>query len=109
MVSGNWFITPHAVQKLMQITGYEYEECLSRLLIISSTAKFVKILPSGYSLYRQYFRRSQLVRQKRREEGKFNNIKTNIGLVVAPTNKEGQLPQLVTVLFKNQYKPGIGR
>lgn len=105
MVSGNWFITPHAVNKLMQITGYTYDECLSRLLIISSTAKFVKVLPSGCSLYRQYFRRSELVREKRKQEGKVNNSKTHIGLIVAPPKEKEHLPQLVTVLYKNPYKP----
>lgn len=105
MVSGNWFITPHAVNKLMQITGYGYDECLARLLIASSTANFVKILPSGCSLYRQYFRRSELVREKRKQEGKVNNAKTHIGLIVAPPKAEGQLPQLVTVLYRNPYKP----
>lgn len=108
MVSGNWFITPHAVRKFMQITGYEYNESLSRLLIISSTAKFVKVLPSGFSLYRQYFRRSTQVREKRKQEGKVNNARTNLGLVIAPSNKEGQLPQLVTVLYRNPYKPNLG-
>ena len=105
MVSGNWFITPHAVNKLMQITGYGYDECLARLLIISVTAKFVKVLPSGCSLYRQYFRRSELVREKRKQEGKTNNAKTHIGLVVAPPKTEEQLPQLITVLYRNQHKP----
>lgn len=106
MVSGNWFITPHAVKKLMQITGYDYDECLARLLIMSSTAKFVKVLPSGCSLYRQYFKRSNTVREKRKQEGKVNNSKTHIGLVVSSPTEEGQLPQLVTVLYRNQYKPG---
>ena len=105
MISGNWFITPHAVKKLMQITGYDYNECLSRLLIISSTAKFVKVLPSGCSLYRQYFKRSRLVRELRAVEGKYNNAKTHLSFVVAPAIKEGQLPALITVLYKNIYKP----
>lgn len=104
MVTGNWFITPHAVNKLMQITGYGYDECLGRLLIISSTAKFVKVLPSGCSLYRQYFKRSEVVREKRMKEGKTKN-KAHIGLIVAPPTEKEQLPQLVTVLYKNPYKP----
>ena len=104
MVSGNWFISPHAVNKLMQITGYGYDECLARLLIISSTAKFVKVLPSGCLLYRQYFKRSAVVREKRKQEGKAKN-KAHIGLIVAPATEKEQLPQLVTVLYRNQYKP----
>ena len=53
-VSGQWFITPHAVQRYRErfASRATYEEALSELIRASVTARRVKVLPTGFVLYR---------------------------------------------------------
>ena len=51
---GNWYITPHAIKQYQaRCDRYSsYEQCKSNLIAMSCTARFIKYLSEGISLYR---------------------------------------------------------
>ncbi len=79
--SGRWFITPHAVERFIELTGggMSYEGALTRLISASQTADLRKQLDSGALLY---------VHRGTGPRWRF---------IVAVPSEEGLLPQLITV------------
>jgi hypothetical protein len=46
MISGRWFITPHAVRRFMEraVRGATYEEALEPLITASETARLIRVV-----------------------------------------------------------------
>lgn len=54
MITGRWFITPHAVRQYQRRYGGDtrYEQALAELIRISDLAHFVKNIHNGVELWR---------------------------------------------------------
>jgi hypothetical protein len=86
MIRGEWFITPHAVERFRQMTqpDWTYEEALDELVGVSQQARPIRALYPGVWLYRT---------PKRRVDGR----RVSGDRLVVSYRLPGA-PQLVTVL-----------
>lgn len=103
MFNGNFFITPHAARKYAEIRGIDEDEARWHLVEISLTAKFIKVLPSKFLLYRYHYSRSQSAMNARKSQGLRRSKRSHLDLVIAPAPDAGKQPILVTVLWRNPY------